>query len=319
MSDKKKDVFNLDNLIKQFDENKQVSLTGARALVLLIALLDKPRSYEEMNRFMLECGVVDKEYSIDTIRIDINTLKLIGCDISKATKKTNRQYHLLDHPFYLKLTEKDVDVLKKAYRIVSATVSPETLLTYHKIFSKIANHVKSEKIREEIYGISILKGENIDLIEDLVSDETKHNQIRISYTKGSSKEVEEYDVTVEKLGIRSGKLYLYCYNHTLGSRSFLNVSRINSVADKMFNRDAKVGFDSVVHFRLNNYKKHKLEDNEFIIEEDGDCALMEGQYYNSFIALQRMLYFAADCTVITPDDLKQTIINKLKEMRALYE
>ena len=312
-------MIDLENFIKQFDTNKQVSLTGARTLVLLIALLHAPMGFEEIIKFMHACGIVSKDYSIDTIRIDINTLKTIGCDISKATKNTQRKYHLYDYPFRLRLTEKEIDILKAAYKVISANASPETLLEYHKLFAKMAEQVKEPQIKEELYGISILKGERIDLIEELVSNETKHNKVKILYSPGSSKEPVEYDITVEKLGIRSGKLYVYCYNHSLGSRSFLNVSRINSVIATMFDRSANVGFDSTVNFKLKNYKEHKLEDNEYIIEANGKEALIEGQYYNSFIAMQRMLSLASDCTVIAPEELKITIINKLKEMRALYE
>ena len=310
---------NIETLIKQFDKNKQISLTGSRAMVILIALMEGPKDFDEIKQFMFDCGVISKSYSIDTIRIDLNTLKAIGCEISKATKTNKHKYKLLNHPFYLTLSEQEVDLLKSAYKVAVACASPETLLQYHKLFNKIAEQEKDEQIKEELYGISILKGENIDLIEQLVSDETKHNKVKISYNPGSSKETVEYDVTVEKLGIRSGKLYLYCYNHTLGSRSFLNVSRINGVLKKMFDRTSNIGFDSIVHFKLCNYKKYKLEDNEFIIEEDGEDALIEGRYYNDFIAIQRMLYLASDCTVITPDFIRTTVINKLKGMRALYE
>ena len=310
---------NIENLIKQFDKNKQISLTGARAVVLLVALMEGPKGFDEIKEFLFDCGVTDREYSIDTIRIDLNTLKAVGCEISKATKTNGHRYKLLDHPFYLTLSEQEVDFLKDAYRVVVSCASPETLLQYHKLFNKLAEQEKDEKIKEELYGISILKGENIDIIEQLVSDETKNNKIKISYSPGSSKETVEYEVTVEKLGIRSGKLYLYCFNHTLGSRSFLNVSRINSVTSKMFDRNSNIGFDSIVHFKLNNYKKYELEDNEYVIEEDEDTALIEGRYYNDFIAIQRMLYLACDCTVITPDFIRTTVINKLKGMRALYE
>ena len=310
---------NIENLIKYFDKNKQISLTGSRAMVLLIALIEGPKNFDEIKEFMLGCGVVNREYSIDTIRIDLNTLKAIGCEITKATKTNNHKYKLLDHPFYLRLSQNELNVLKSAYAIVASYASPETLLEYHKLFNKLAEQEKDEKIKEELYGISILKGENIELIEELVSDETKKNVVKILYSKGSTKENIEYDVTVEKLGIRSGRLYLYCYNHTLNSRSFLNVSRIESVLTKMFDRTSNVGFDSIVHFKLKNYQSHELEENEYIIEEDEDSALIEGRYYNDFIAIQRMLFLASDCTVLAPDDIRTTVINKLKGMRALYE
>lgn len=310
---------NIENLIKQFDKNKQISLTGSRAMIMLIALMESPKNFEEIKEFMYDCGVINKEYSIDTIRIDLNTLKAIGCKISKATKTNNNKYKLLDHPFYLHLSQSEIDLLKQAYKIVASHASPETLLDYHKLFNKLAEQEKDPDIKEELYGISILKGENIDIIEQLVSNETRKNLVKIIYTAGSSKEKVEYEITVERLGVRSGKLYLYCYNHTLNSRSFLNISRIDAVISKIYDRKFGIGNNTTVHFKLKNFLDYKLEENEYIIDEDNNCALIEGQYYNDFIAIQRMLYLAGDCTVLSPDNIKTEVINRLKGMRALYE
>ena len=124
----------MENYIKQHEENKQVSMTGARAFILLLALKEKPRSFEEIRQLLRDCGVADKQYSIDTIRIDINTLKAIGCDISKATKNTNNQYRLLDQPFKFSLSSDEVSTLKSIYRkYVSKTdISLGNLLDFHK-------------------------------------------------------------------------------------------------------------------------------------------------------------------------------------------
>ena len=77
----------MENFIKYHDTSKQVSLTGARALILLVALAEGPKKFEDIRQFVIDCGVADRAYSIDTIRIDINTLKKIGCEITKATKR----------------------------------------------------------------------------------------------------------------------------------------------------------------------------------------------------------------------------------------
>ena len=57
------------------DESKQVSSTGIRALIVLLALLVGPKTHNEVCDFLFSCGVADESYSIDKLRIDINTLK----------------------------------------------------------------------------------------------------------------------------------------------------------------------------------------------------------------------------------------------------
>jgi predicted DNA-binding transcriptional regulator YafY len=62
-----------------------------------------------------------------------------------------------------------------------------------------------------------------------------------------------------------------------------------------------------------------LENNEEIIEKTEDGFLIEGFYFNDFLATQRVLSFGSKCTVIEPLEFKKTIINKIKEMRNIYE
>lgn len=305
--------------IKQFDENKQISKTGSRALVMLLHLLDGPKNFKEISQFLQDCGIVVKEYSVDTIRIDIRALKTIGCDITKATKKNDNKYRLISHPFNLQLTSEDVDMLKLVYKKVLKNCSAGKVLKYHKLFEKMSRLVNDEKIRQEILGISIYKHENINIIEDLVSSETINNKTRILYNPPNHNEPVEYDITIETLGLRSGRLYVFCYNHTTGKRSFLNVSRISSVVSNMFDRTSEYGLDVRIKFMLKNYKHYKLQENEYISKTNGEDALVEGFYFNDFIAIQRILSFASDCTVIEPYEVVDSIKDKLLKMRAVYE
>ena len=307
-----------DNFLKLHDENKQVSMTGARALILLIAILKEPKNFEEILQYLRDCGISEKDMSIDTIRIDINTLKAIGCEITKATKRNNNKYGLISHPFRITTTATEIKALKTIYDKIIKTASPSKILELHKLLEKIAE-LSKDNMREEILGISILKGNNINIVEDLVKNERKHNKVTITYRPPYEKEDLTYDICVEKLGIRNGKLYVYCYNHTIKKRTFLNVSRITAIADSMFDKDSIYGLDMVVRFKLTSYNDYSLDDNEIVTEKTDDYIIVEGSYYNDFIAMQRLLSFGKDCTVLEPDEIKKLVIGKLLEMRALYE
>ena len=76
-------------------------------------------------------------------------------------------------------------------------------------------------------------------------------------------------------------------------------------------------FYILVH--LKNYKKYTLEKDEKLIESKGNIAKIKGSYFNDFIAMQRMLYFANDCTILSPVDTKEKLVEKLEKMRSLYE
>ena len=44
----------------------------------------------------------------------------------------------------------------------------------------------------------------------------------------------------------------------------------------------------------------------------------EGEYHNDFVAVQRMLSFGSNCTVLEPQAIREKIIEKLKNMRKNY-
>ena len=303
--------------LKYLDESKQVSSTGIRALIVLLGLLIEPKTYEEVRDFLISCGVISEVYSIDTLRMDINTLKTIGCVFDKALRRKDYKYTLIYHPFKVKITSMDVYFLKEAYKTICKNSSPETLLKYHYLFEKLSRVSDSEEIRESLLGISLFKGMDLEIIKLLVADEKHNNKIRILYAPTKNKEVE-YDITLEKLGMRSDKLYAFCYNHTFEKRMFLKVNNIKGIVCKFFDRTSKVGLDTIIKFRLKRPYRYQLEPNETVLDSTSQELYIEGRYYNSFIAIQRVLSFGSDCTVVEPEDIKELVIEKLLEMRELY-
>ena len=305
----------------KFDEQcnpRQISLTGVRAIVILAMLSIKPCTFEELKDFLIQSNIVNREYSIDTIRIDLNTLKYIGCEISKATKKTNNSYILRSNPFQLSISEDEAKILSKIYKGIYKNLSIDRLLEYDDLFEKITTLISDENIKEYLRGISILKGLDKKLIQELLADARKHTRLTISYLAGNTKDIE-YDITIEKLGFRSDKLYIYCYNHSIGKRTFLNFSRLKKVLVRQLRSDDIDTNDTIVEFNLNNYKDYVLETNEEIVNTNGDMATVRGAYYTDFIALQRVLSFGPDCVVLSPEGIKTTLIEKLQSMREQYD
>ena len=302
---------------KYHESTKQVSMTGARAYLIFEFLSYEPRTFEEIRERLVECGVANKYYSIDTIRIDLNTLKAIGCDIKKATKTNNYKYELVSHPFMIKISTRELSTLKKVYKKIAKIASPQLLLDYHFMLQKLSNIVEGENSKEQVLGISLLKKMDIDLLKELVEDENSHNKIKIIYESTTSK-LKEYEITLEKLGLRNNKLYAYCYNHTLKKRSFLSVSRIKEILSKVFDENSILGLDVCVKFKLWNAGMYRLERTEQIIENKEDYVVVNGRYFNDFIAKQRMLSFGCVCVVMEPENIRQSVIDALKEMRAIY-
>ena len=94
--------------------NKSViCLTAYKAYILLYYLMKTPLTLDEIISIFRANKIINKEFSKDTIRITINTLRASGCNIAKPTSETQNRYVLKKHPFGIKVSEKQIEALVK--------------------------------------------------------------------------------------------------------------------------------------------------------------------------------------------------------------
>ncbi len=296
----------------------QISLTGMRALVLLGMLMKAPRTFEEIRNTFIELNIMEPEHSDDIIRIDLNTLRTMGCDITKANSKTNYRYVLLKHPFELNITKEEVALVKKVYKRLKDNVSIETLIEFDTLFNKLAEYVFDKEVQESLYGISALKEFKIKELRELLDDCRKNNIITILYQKPSSKEQSRKEVLAQELVYKNDKIYLYGYDINKKESVTLNLRRIISVISRTFGGQDVSTPACRVKFFLTSFGINKPEKNEVILEKHDNGYLVEGVYHNDFIACQRILSFGSHCTVLEPENFRELIIEKLKQMREIY-
>lgn len=296
----------------------QISLTGLRALILCGLLIDAPRSIEEIKNKFVEFKLMAPDSPNDIIRIDLNTLRVMGFEITRATKKTGNKYILKDYPFALKIDEKEVSLLKNAYNQIKNDIKLSTLLEYHQLIKKIARYVTNDEIKEILYGISVLKSVDIDNLEELIKDCKYKRILKIEYQPPYSKNPEEKEISTKDVVIQNDKIYLYGFDINLKEAVTLNFNRIKKIISK---KDSNEEFEIkplVIKFLIKEFGVAGLTENEKIVEKRDEGFIIEGQYHNEFVARQRILSFGSTCTVLEPEDFKQHIIDLLQKMRAIY-
>ena len=298
-------------------ELNQISLTGIRALVFMGLLIKGPHSFDEIKKTFIDLKIMEDYHSDDIVRIDLNTIKLMGCEIDRCSAKTNFKYVLKKHPFAFKIPEEELKIVKKVYNIVKQNSDLKTLLEYHELFERIAKYICDEETKENVLGISILKYYNIQDVMNLIADCQNNVTLDLLYKKPNSSTTRR-QIVAQEIVCKNDKLYLHGYDLEKKDAIVLNVLRIESILSKHFEKKQIKKLSTNVRFILKDFDEKELETNEMIINKDNNIYTVEGAYHNSFLAIQRMLSFGHKCTILEPAEIKNQVIQKIKEMREIY-
>lgn len=299
-------------------ELNQISLTGTRAIILIGLLIVAPRSLEEIRKTFINLKIMEESHSNDIIRIDINTIKAMGCEISRSSPKTNFKYVLTKHPFSFKIQEDELNVLKKIYNKFKEKADLQTLIDYDELFKKIATHIYDNETKEKLLGLSILKHYNLNLLKELIEDCKENTRLEILYQKPTSPKEYKKEIIASELVFQNDKIYLHGFDIKKNASTVLSLSRIKGILARYFNKDSIKTEKTTIKFIYKDLRTQDLDSNEIIIENLEDGYIIEGSYYNDFYATQRILSFGKKCVVLEPESFKNNIIEKIKEMRKNY-
>lgn len=300
-------------------ELNQISLTGVRGIVLIGLLIAQPRSLEDIRKAFIELGIMEDENSDDILRIDLNTLKIMGCEISRASARTDFKYVLGKHPFAFNIEDYELCLLKKAYNTAKSKVDIFGMIAYDDLFKKIASRVCDEDKKEALLGISVLKRYDIQMLKDLLLDCSQNRTLRLMYKKIPTVSEEQKEIVAQKLVFQNDKVYLYGYDLEKEDSVVLLVSRIKSILARKLEKAKFNQTYTKVSFTLTTDNFIELQEDEAILSNTGNSYEIEGNYHNEFLAVQRILSFGPKCVVTEPVEFKNAVVAKLKEMRAVYE
>ena len=296
----------------------QISLTGMRALALISLLVEAPRSLEEIREEFIKLNILEETNSNDILRIDLNTLRNAGYEISRASARTNYKYVLLKHPFGMNITPDEVNLLKKFYKRIKEKNDIDILIKYDSLFKKIAGCICDEKVKESVLGISIFNRYNLELVKDLIIDARYNNIVDLTYRKAGAKIDSVKEIAVRQIVFKNDKMYLYGLNLQSGEPVTLLINKIIKILGRKPKRE-DIDLKTIkVKYHLRSFGIDALEPEETILESNENGFIIEGRYYNEFWAAQRILSFGAKCTVLEPADFKRNIIKKITEMGEVY-
>ena len=304
----------------QLIKSGEISWTGLRLLIIFAALLEKPLSAKEIQNYFEENHYPSNLFSKDTLRNDINALKLAGCEISRADKANNFKYHMISNPFNLQIDKEMAKSLYRVYDKIYTILNFEQLILLENLFEKFANYTKDKDISEYLKGISLLSKIDKNLLQDLNNACLKHQEIEFNYNAPNTG-LQKITMIADDLEFRSKKLYITGYCITYGNNSFLRVSNIQAPIIFHLNKTSVKEHVINVQYKLFGYAALNFypNKNEKILQQDKNSLLIEYNESNKFKIYQRLLAFGGDCKIISPKEIQEEIKSKLLKMLEIYK
>ncbi len=296
-----------------------ISLTAYRSLLVLGLLMEKPMSRDEIANVFKCNHITSKSFSLDTVRVTINTLKAAGCVISRPTCKNEYKYVLLSHPFRIEISDEQIDCLNQIRKNLSQIGDWQLVLSINDFYNNVVAKTQNESKIELIKNAELLIEIDKTVLKTLSAKSIKNKELIVKYDSPEFGE-EELKIIADKIFYEEGKLYLWCYSHKYDSFSYLRVDKIKevsvvSIASKAIKREE---YTVVYKIKGDSFQIFKPEPTERIIERNGSYLVIEALVYNEFKLIQRLLSFGADFYLISPDSLKSKIISKLKTIKQGY-
>lgn len=294
-----------------------MSFTGFKALVLFSYLLESPKSYKEICQYFLEHPYLNEKISIDTLRVYITSLKRVGCEVKRERIDGVSKYSVVSNPFELTIAQEQVSSLVKVYKIISNDLTLEELLNIELFLKRLSSKIKNPEIFEAFSRVSLLKGVDIELLQELITLSAKKKQIIFQY-KSPRSGIKNIEVLLSNVGINNSKIYLYGYSKEYNHDASYLVSRIVKILDVKNEPDILIqSTPIVVGFEyIGDLSDLDLKDNEKIVQTSDRGVIVEITSTNEFMINQRILGFTDKAKVLYPQSYQKQFINILKDMKA---
>jgi len=313
---KKLDSKNLDN----------ISITAFRILSILNILLKEPLSEDDINQKIQENIEGARSLSNDTICIYINTLRSIGCEISRPSKNTDYKYILKSHPFKLNLSSDEINTIIEIRKYISTLGNWKLAVEIDDLFNQILNLINPESKKNFLSAkkSTLCRETNIEnILPELNLIEKYCNQnkdIMLIYDSPNSGEKEIW-IKAEKLTLENGSFYVWGYNDVLNETLYLRLDRIKSIKTVNIKEKNKLNKPFEVKYKLTGGSAFSFvpSESEKILEKTDTALIVQAKINNKFKFIQNTLSYGPDCIILSPENIRKEIILKLKMMAEIHK
>lgn len=298
-----------------------ISITAYRAIKILKLLIEKPRSSAEIIGYLQKDEITNKSTSEDTLRITINSLKASGCDISRPSPANNYKYILNSHPFKKQLTKTQIKILLKIRQEFLNCNEWKKVIKINQLYDKISDMIKDEEISNLLSYKKPFSKIKPDVLKFFMEDKLEKKEVILTYNTSSQKS-EIINIRTDYVYCQAGRLYIMAWYYKRNSFAYFNAEKISEIfsikpiVQISENPDIKTIVYKITGDDVLTYKE--AEDEKILVKEK-NYIVVQATVKSEFKIFQRLLSFGSNFELISPDDMKQKLYEKLFKICARYE
>lgn len=299
----------------------KISSTGYRLFFILQLLMQgavsKEEILEEINR---NASII--KVSSDTIRLDINTLKMAGFEIVTGDKSQGYKYFLNWNPLKIDFSLSEIRVLNQVKRAVIELCDWEFIINLYEVFQKISKFIKDDKVVNDFLNFGYFLNIDFRILKQLNAYCKNGNSIKIIYKSPNSGE-KIIDIICKKIVYKedSKKLHLWGDSPQYKGLTYLRIDNILRIVSADFLKHSKEIEFKTCKYRLRHSvgKNFKLENNEKITQNTPSYMEIQSIVNSEFYFIQRVLSFGRHCFWVEDAGVRNEILKKLQKTRELYK
>lgn len=306
--------------LEEQNKNIWISTTGYRIFLELKSLLESPKTVEELIEIIKQNPYINKELSKDTVRFDIITLRNAGCVITKPVKSNGHKMQVLYHPFTLTILPEEFNLFLELRENMAQEISLNEIFTLNDLYDKIVSLTFNNEQIQKTADTKLLSDINRDILKDISNPSIIGKKVQIKYKSPKFGE-EDTDIIPIKIVYENKKVYLCAYNYKYKSNSFFEVSKILKINSVSLNKAEEISPSQKVLYEVQGEALNgfELKSYEKITEKSENKIKIEADVSNEFMFIQRLFLLGRDFKIISPDDFKEKLINKIKLIQKGYK
>jgi predicted DNA-binding transcriptional regulator YafY len=302
-----------------------MSISAYRVLYILLMLVRyRHLSLLELNRHLSENPLIGRAYNNETISKYVNTLRIAGCHIPKASNRNDYQYEMSKTPFTLQLSKEEIEVTGKLLAVLSRQADENLTRDYRDFLDHLSWAVELPDSPNETSVDEPVIFYELAYHRKLMNTYRQYCQdafhLRLDYRLPNSDVRLVLYVEPQDVIQRNDGLILYALDCQSQENLTLKLSRIEDVK-QLPSKNRRVKGSIVTTFALYDRlaKSYRLYPGEWIIYQNASELHIKSKLQDVDTFLDRVMKYGTGCQILTPERLRDCLRERTEALlKALH-